>query len=89
MHLILGFSGATVWLATWSDHNQKVLSSEDSDSSSFDNGFYLGVLAAFGAAQALVSFFRNWFFFITCAKGSVTLHEDMFDVIMNARQGAF
>ena len=55
------------------------------DREDFDNAYYLGILGVFGLGQALLSFLRNWFFFSTCANGSMVIHNKLFDVIMRAR----
>jgi hypothetical protein len=88
-------TGSTIWLAAWSDHSGVVLKNisraafNDSLADALHNNFYLGVFGAFGASQAAASFFRNWFFFWTCAKGSVVIHRSLFRAIIRAKMRFF
>jgi NADPH-dependent ferric siderophore reductase len=82
--------GSTVWLAHWSDHSNQVLESaangtQTTTADDLDNSYYLWILGVFGAAQAVLSFLRNWYFFTTCARGSMAIHDLLFDVIIRAR----
>lgn len=83
-------TGSTIWIAAWSDHSNQVLeASNNSTANSFDNSFYVGVLGAFGLAQGILSFVRNWFFFWACAKASVVLHNGLLNTIIKATMRFF
>ncbi|TRY79300.1 hypothetical protein TCAL_05131 [Tigriopus californicus] len=89
-------TGTTIWLAAWSDHNSHVLSDSEANVNSSSslkrepaNGLYIGVLGAFGGAQAVLSFLRNLVFFLACARGSKIIHNSLFGVIIRAKTRFF
>lgn len=89
-------TSSTVWLAAWSDHNSQLANHSQTNSNTSltvekdpDNGYYIGVLAAFGVAQAILSFLRNLVFYLACARGSKIIHNSLFDVIIRAKTRFF
>ena len=80
-------TGSTIWIAAWSD---KAEEARQADNGTFtDNDFYIGVLGAFGLGQAVMSFTRNLFFYLVCARGSTRIHNALFSAIIHGRMRFF
>lgn len=55
----------------------------------FDNGYYLGVFGGFGAAQAVLSFSRNFFMYMACASAAASIHKSLLNIVMKAKTRFF
>ncbi len=47
------------------------------------------MLAAFGAAQAVLSFARNFFMYISCARGAGKIHASLLRAVLRAKARFF